>query len=89
MSKGWGSLRDLHAWLEALAPQVLPESRLGKAVYYTLGQWQKLSAFLTHGEVPLTNNRCENAIRPFVGKRAINRVAAVPRIRPRGCSASR
>ena len=22
--------------------------------------------FLTHGEVPLTNNRCENAIRPFV-----------------------
>jgi hypothetical protein len=22
--------------------------------------------FLTHGEVPLDNNRCENAIRPFV-----------------------
>ncbi len=22
--------------------------------------------FLTRGEVPLTNNRCENAIRPFV-----------------------
>lgn len=22
--------------------------------------------FLTHGEVPLTNNRCENAIWPFV-----------------------
>jgi len=22
--------------------------------------------FLTHGDVPMTNNRCENAIRPFV-----------------------
>ena len=55
-----------HAWLEALAPKVLPESRLGKAVYYTLGQWPKLTTFLTHGEAPLDNNRCENAIRPFV-----------------------
>jgi transposase len=55
-----------HAWLEALAPQVLPQSLLGKAVYYALGQWSKLVTFLTHGEVPLDNNRCENAIRPFV-----------------------
>jgi transposase len=59
-------MRDFHAWLEALAPKVLPESRIGKAVYYALSQWQKLSVFLTHGEVPMTNNRCENAIRPFV-----------------------
>ncbi len=55
-----------HAWLEALAPQVLPQGLLGKAVHYTLGQWPKLTSFLTHGEVPLDNNRCENAIRPFV-----------------------
>jgi transposase len=56
----------LHAWLEALSSQVLPESRLGKAVHYTLGQWPKLTTFLSHGEVPIDNNRCENAIRPFV-----------------------
>lgn len=55
-----------HAWCEALAPQVLPQSLLGKAVHYTLGQWPKLTTFLTQGEVPLDNNRCENAIRPFV-----------------------
>jgi transposase len=55
-----------HTWLEALAPQVLPEGRLGKAVRYTLGQWPKLVVFLEHGEIPLDNNRCENAIRPFV-----------------------
>jgi transposase len=55
-----------HAWLEALAPKVLPQSLLGKAVHYALGQWPKLTTFLEHGEVPLDNNRCENAIRPFV-----------------------
>lgn len=59
-------MAEFHTWLEALAPKVLPEGRLGKAVHYALGQWPKLSMFLTHGEVPLTNNRCENAIRPFV-----------------------
>ena len=57
---------EFHAWLEALAPKVLPESKLGKAVHYTLGQWRKLCVFLTQGEVPIHNNRCENAIRPFV-----------------------
>lgn len=54
------------AWLEALEPQVPPETRLGKALRYTLNQWSKLVAFLDHGEIPLDNNRCENAIRPFV-----------------------
>lgn len=55
-----------YAWLEALEPKVLPQSLLGKAVRYALGQWPKLTVFLTRGEVPLDNNRCENAIRPFV-----------------------
>jgi transposase len=59
-------LERFRAWLEALSPQVLPESRLGKAVHYTLNQWKKLTVFLEHGEVPLTNNLCENTIRPFV-----------------------
>jgi transposase len=59
-------MAKFRAWLEALAPQVLPQSLLGKAIHYTLGQWSKLTTFLTYGEVPLDNNRCENAIRPFV-----------------------
>jgi hypothetical protein len=59
-------ITKFHAWLEALAPKVLPQSLLGKAVHYTLGQWPKLFQFLEHGEIPLDNNRCENAIRPFV-----------------------
>jgi transposase len=59
-------MAEFYGWLGALAPKVLPESRLGKAIHYTLGQWPKLSVFLSNGEVPMTNNRCENAIRPFV-----------------------
>jgi Transposase IS66 family/IS66 C-terminal element len=47
-------------------PQGLAAEPAGKAVYYTLGQWAKLTVFLTHADVPLDNNRCENAIRPFV-----------------------
>lgn len=59
-------MQQFHAWLEALTPNVLPQSLLGKAVHYALGQWPKLTIFLTHADVPLDNNRCENAIRPFV-----------------------
>jgi transposase len=59
-------IQQFQAWLEALAPNVLPQSPLGKAVHYTLGQWPKLTVFLEHPVVPLDNNRCENAIRPFV-----------------------
>ena len=57
-------IERFHAWLEALAPQVLPQSLLGRAVYYTLAQWPKLTLFLSAGDVPRDNNRCENAIRP-------------------------
>lgn len=60
------ALDRFRVWLDALAPQVLPESRLGRAVHYTLNQWSKLRAFVDHSEVPLDNNRAENAIRPFV-----------------------
>ena len=62
---------ELHGWLNEMAEQVLPQSALGKAVRYGLGQWQKLTVFLEHAHVPLDNNRCENAIRPFVvGRKA-------------------
>jgi transposase len=59
-------MAEFHDWLTAIEPKAPPESKLGKAIYYTLAQWSKLSVFLTQGDVPLTNNRVENAIRPFV-----------------------
>jgi hypothetical protein len=59
------------AWVDELAPAVPPKSALGKALGYTINQWDKLSRFLDHPEVPAHNNRVENDIRPFaVGRRA-------------------
>jgi transposase len=58
-------------WVDALAPGVPPKSTLGKALGYTISQWDKLSRFLDDAEVPAHNNRVENDIRPFaVGRRA-------------------
>lgn len=64
-------MAEFKAWLDRLAPMLLPESKLGKAVHYALGQWPKLQVFLDDPIVPLDNNRCENAVRPFVvGRKA-------------------
>ncbi len=59
-------VQELRAWLDGMIAAVLPQSPLGKAVRYTLEQWNKLIVFLDHGDVPLDTNRVENAIRPFV-----------------------
>ena len=42
----------------------LPQSPLGSAIDYTLGQWLPLQVFLTDGRIELDNNLVENAIRP-------------------------
>ena len=45
---------------------VLPQSLFGKALHYLHGQWLKLLRCFDDGTWPLSNNACENAIRPFV-----------------------
>ena len=48
----------------------LPQSPLGKALHYTLGQWEGLQVFLSDGRLEIDNNLVENAIRPTaVGKK--------------------
>ena len=45
----------------------VPESSLlGKAIYYSLQQWDKMAAYLESPYLTPDNNACENAIRPFV-----------------------
>ena len=53
-------------WLIKKSLQLLPKSLLGKAVNYTLGQWNRLLIYLDHPEMTPDNNLAENAIRPFV-----------------------
>jgi transposase len=44
---------------------VLPQSALGKACDYALGQWPRLLVYTEHGEVEIDQNWCENAMRPI------------------------
>ena len=43
---------------------MLPQSLLGQAISYALGQWPTLTVYLDDGRVEIDNNLVENAIRP-------------------------
>ena len=48
----------------------LPQSLLGTAIDYALGQWRTLEIYLADGRVEIDNNLVENAIRPTaIGKK--------------------
>ena len=57
-------LEEYFAWLKSIHPE--KGSKLEEAVRYSLNQKQQLMAFLDYGDVPISNNLAENAIRPFV-----------------------
>ena len=59
-------LNDLHAWLMEILPKVVPGSPLGKALAYLDRHWAGLIRYCDDGRLEIDNNRCENAIRPFV-----------------------
>jgi len=59
-------LTDFKAWLEQSALQIPPKTVLGKAIGYTLRQWQKLNRYTENGQLNIDNNRAERAIKPFV-----------------------
>ena len=73
--------------IESARASALPRSALGKACDYAWGRWGQLRRFLDYGQLELSNNLAENAIRPVaVGRknwlhigseRAGPRVAAV------------
>ena len=51
--------------IDTYAPKALPSSKIGKAIGYLSNEWPHLLHFLENGHVALSNNRVENAIRPF------------------------
>jgi hypothetical protein len=58
-------LNALKAWLHDIAPKVLPDSKLGDAVSYTLNQWEYLTRYTQDGRMPIDNNLLERDIRVF------------------------
>ena len=64
-------LAELHGWMVKTLPIVTPKSALGTALSYMRDYWSMLTRYTERGDLPIDNNRCENAIRPFVlGRRA-------------------
>ena len=53
-------------WLLKIRLEVLPQSLTGKAINYTLNEWDKLIRYLDKWYMTPDNNIAENAIRPFV-----------------------
>lgn len=60
------ALAALRGWMEKMLPTVTPSSALGKALTYMHTYWGMLTIYIERGDLPIDNNRCENAIRPFV-----------------------
>lgn len=63
-------IENFRAWIDKKVDHIPPKSLLGKAIKYTLGEWDKLLVYLDDGKVLIDNNLVENAIRPFaVGRK--------------------
>ncbi len=61
---------DFFKWLSKKSLQVVPKSLLGKAINYTLNQWNRLVVYLEYPFMTPDNNLAENTIRPFcVGRK--------------------
>ncbi len=54
---------EYYAWIETLFK---PSGKLKDAITYAIRQREYLCAFLEHGEIEISNNQVENAIRPIV-----------------------
>jgi len=58
-------LEKLRSWLMHNKNRVLPKSKIGKAINYTLSLWQELNLYVTVGYLHIDNNAVENKIRPL------------------------
>lgn len=72
-------LDGYHKWLRQQKTRTMPKSALGKAIAYSLNQWEKLTTFMKDGRLELDNNRAERSIKPFVTGRKNWLFANTPR----------
>jgi transposase len=63
-------LDKMYTWLVKKSTHLIPQSLLGKAISYTLNQWERLKSYINFPFATPDNNLAENAIRPFcVGRK--------------------
>lgn len=58
-------LEELYKLIEASYDESIGKSHLKEALTYAIKQKQKLLKYLEDGRIEISNNRCENSIRPF------------------------
>jgi hypothetical protein len=56
-------LNTIRLQIETAREQALPASKLGGAIAYTLGLWERLERFLDWPQLELSNNAAENSMR--------------------------
>jgi transposase len=66
LNKAVPILNEFKEWLIHTYEETPPKGLLGKAISYTLNQWDRLINYIHNGHVTPDNNAAENAIRPFV-----------------------
>ncbi len=63
-------VESLLSWCEEQQRHVLPKSKLGEAIGYTLNQATTLRRYLDDGRLAIDNNRCEASLRAIaIGRR--------------------
>ena len=58
-------LEKFHTWLLSTRDEMLPKSKIGVAVNYTLNLWERLQKYTEDGRYEIDNNFVENTIRPL------------------------
>jgi hypothetical protein len=58
-------LAEFKAWLDTLAPRVVPKTELASAVTYALNQWTAFVRYCDQGWLLIDNTRSERALRPI------------------------
>lgn len=59
-------LDDFYSWIDSTEDKILPQSLVGKAITYAKNQKEYLMKFLNDGRIQLSNNLCEQSVKPFV-----------------------
>ena len=59
-------MADLKQWCDDNVAKTAKESAIGKAIRYTINQWEYLVRYLEDGNLQIDNNAAERHIKPFV-----------------------
>jgi len=77
-------LDELKQWCDNTVTKTAKESAIGKAIRYTINQWDSLIRYIEDGNIQIDNNAAERHIKPFV----IGRKNWLFNQTPRGANAS-